>query len=292
MNRDRLSHTCTQLLLSTGIASCFQRFNLLKNNNLLPLNRYMNPIGKNLTILPTVDSTNNYAMAQLRAGLASSGDVYLAMEQTAGRGQRGNSWQTDPASNIAISIVFQPLTLPIARQFYLVAAVALGCHHFFSAVTGQDETTIKWPNDLYWRDRKAGGILIENIISADQWHWAVIGIGININQTHFAEHLPNPVSLKQITGKDWDVLDMTRQLCACIDLQLWQLEKNKELLLQQYNNVLYKKNQTVRLKKETRIFEAQIKGVTNTGKLITQTSIEELFDFGEIQWVKDDSIKK
>lgn len=252
----------------------------------------MNPIGKNLTILPTVDSTNNYAMAQLRAGLASSGDVYLAMEQTAGRGQRGNNWQTEPGSNIAISIVFQPLTVSIARQFYLVAAVALGCQHFFSAITGQDDTTIKWPNDLYWRDRKAGGILIENIISADQWHWAVIGIGININQTQFAAHLPNPVSLKQITGKDWDVLDMARQLCACIDLQLWQLEKNKELVFQQYNSLLYKKNQTVRLKKENRIFEAQIKGVTPAGKLITQTSIEELFDFGEIQWVKDDSIKK
>ena len=136
------------------------------------------------TVLDTVDSTNNYAMAQAHAGLAIHGSAWFAKEQTAGKGQRGKQWESRRGENIAISIVFMPTGLRPDQLFMLSVAVSLGCYDFFTAAAG-NKTSVKWPNDIFWGDRKAGGILIENIIQGNTWKYAVIGIGININQIEF-----------------------------------------------------------------------------------------------------------
>ncbi|WP_315818363.1 biotin--[acetyl-CoA-carboxylase] ligase [Paraflavitalea speifideaquila] len=124
-------------------------------------------IGQRLIILPVIDSTNNYAMAQATAGLASHGTVYFALQQTAGKGQRGKTWHTTPGENIMMSVVIQPQALITNQQFLLSAAIALGCYDFFKTYAGE-ETSIKWPNDIYWRDRKAAGILIESRVGNRQ----------------------------------------------------------------------------------------------------------------------------
>jgi len=175
-------------------------------------------LGETLSFLPRVDSTNNYAMAQIRAGLAKHGNGYFAAEQTAGKGQRGKGWQAEPGANIILSLVLQPHWLQVSRQFHLSAAVALGCYDFFHSLAG-DDTSLKWPNDIYWRDRKAGGILIENLLSGNSWQFSVAGIGLNINQTHFPDALANPVSLRQITGREWDVPHLIKELCRCLQLR-------------------------------------------------------------------------
>jgi len=240
-------------------------------------------IGEPFTELTSVDSTNNYAMAQIRAGLAKQGDAWFALGQTAGKGQRGNGWQTEPGANIILSLVLQPRWLTVSQQFHLSAAIALGCYDFFSALAG-DETSIKWPNDIYWRDRKAGGILIENLLSGDSWQYAVVGIGININQTVFPGTLVNPVSLRQITGREWVVLDLVKELCRCLEVRCRELEQTKDFPAD-YNRVLYKRGQTVRLRKETRVFDALLKGVEEAGELVVQAGTEERFGFGEVQFV-------
>ena len=102
-----------------------------------------------LTILDTVDSTNNYAMAQIHAGKAKHGMCWVTKEQTAGKGQRGKHWTTEPGKNIAMSLVLVPEQLQISHQFQLSALVALACFEFFEGYAG-DETKIKWPNDLFW----------------------------------------------------------------------------------------------------------------------------------------------
>ena len=162
-------------------------------------------------ILDTVDSTNNYAMAKVHAGMARHGMVWFTREQTAGKGQRGKSWKSDKGKNIAMSLVLEPGRLQINDQFHLSAAVAISCFEFFAAFAGE-ETKIKWPNDLFWRDRKAGGILIENVLQGKIWKWAVVGIGLNINQTKFDKSILNPVSLKQITGKTFDIIELGKSL--------------------------------------------------------------------------------
>lgn len=235
-------------------------------------------------ILDTVDSTNNYAMEKVHAGLTSHGAAWFSHEQTAGKGQRGKSWKSERGKNIAMSVVLQPEQLNAGQQFYLSAAIALSCFDFFSEYAG-DETKIKWPNDLYWRDRKAGGVLIENIYHGKTWRWAVVGIGININQTVFDKTLQNPVSLKQITGKEFDTVTMAKQLHNLLMKNTSELNENAAaVLLEKYNSNLYKLNKTVRLKKNDQHFETVIKGVSPQGHLLTVDAIDRQFDFGEVEW--------
>src|SRR5882757_7305696 len=224
-------------------------FVLSKNSNLLP-------IGHSFIELQSVDSSNNYAMAQAHAGTASQGTVYFAYEQWAGKGQRGKTWSSKPGENILMSTVLQPVFLPITRQFSLSVAVALACHDLFSRYAGEKETTIKWPNDLYWRDRKAGGILIENSFKGDRWMFAIAGTGININQVLFPETARNPVSLKQITGRTFDVLQLAKELGNCLDRRYGELENGSAArIIAEYNTRLYKRGETVRLKKGNVVFE-------------------------------------
>ena len=140
---------------------------------------------------------------------------------------------------------------------------------------------------MYWRDRKAGGILIENIVTGKEWQWAIAGIGININQTIFDETVINAVSLKQITGKNFDPLELTKELCTRLDHRFRQLHINsRQSVVDAYNNILYKKGQKVSLKKNNIVFECLIKGVNEYGYLITESATEELFNAGEVQWIR------
>ena len=235
------------------------------------------------TILDTADSTNNYAMGRVHAGKANHGMLWFAKEQTAGRGQRGKTWAMEKGKSIAMSLVLEPGLLQIKNQFHLSAAIALACHDFFLGYAGE-ETKIKWPNDLFWRDRKAGGVLIENKYQGKTWKWAVVGIGININQTKFDKFLVNPVSLKQITGKTFDTIDLAKELYALVMKHLSEME-TAENIIKQYNEHLYKINKKVTLKKDGAAFETVIKGVSAPGRLITVDAIEQEFDFGEVEWV-------
>ena len=236
-------------------------------------------------VLDRVDSTNNYAMQQVHAGLATHGMAWFAMEQTAGRGQRGKNWESAPGKNIALSIALLPDELKTFHQFHLSAAIAIVIFDFFSQYAGQ-KTTIKWPNDLYWCDRKAGGILIETIYLGKEWKWAVAGIGININQDDFAEGLINAVSLKQVTGKNYDVVELARELHKKVMASIDQLKKTGPgNLLSTYNRHLYKRNEKVRLRKGNILFETTVNSVNENGQLITIDTIERAFDFGEVEWM-------
>jgi BirA family biotin operon repressor/biotin-[acetyl-CoA-carboxylase] ligase len=206
----------------------------------LPLPFAGNPIGKPFIELQSIDSTNKYAMALVHGDLLPDGHgeiqhgmAIFTHEQTAGKGQRGKNWLSEKDANIALSILLNPYPLSIPDQFKLSVCIGVSGLEFFSKYAGE-ETKIKWPNDLYWRDRKAGGILIENVIQGSQsavgsrwssgWQWAIAGIGININQSVFDPRLPNPVSLKQITGKNFQPVDLAKELCSII-------ENNYQLLI-------------------------------------------------------------
>lgn len=243
------------------------------------------PAGGLFKIVDTVDSTNNYAMEQVHAGLANHGMAWFAREQTAGKGQRGKAWKTEKDSNIIMSIVLQPGYFNSQQQFLLSVAVALAVFDLFSKYAG-DETKIKWPNDLYWRDRKAGGVLIENVFHGKTWKWAVVGIGININQVVFDDSLQNPVSLRQITGKEFDAIALAKELYYLLMKNSSALNKRADKdLLEEYNRNLYRLNRQVTLKKEGSNFTTAIKGVSAVGRLMTSGDSEQEFDFGEVEWV-------
>ncbi|TKK66731.1 biotin--[acetyl-CoA-carboxylase] ligase [Ilyomonas limi] len=223
-------------------------------------------------------------MAQALQGTANHGHAWFAWRQTAGKGSRGKSWNAADGQNIILSVLLSPSPLISAYSFYLSAAVALAVYDFFKSFAG-DETTIKWPNDIYWRDRKAAGILVENNIRGNTWQWAVAGMGVNINQTAFNPSLSNPVSLKQITGKTYDVIAMAKILCGCLQIRYQQMQQNKESILEDYNAALYKKGEMVKLKKNNAVFSCTIKGVNAFGQLEIVDAPLSQVEFGEVEWV-------
>ena len=252
---------------------------LLKNRNLLP-------IGHSFIELESVDSTNNYAMAKAVSGALSHGTLVFAHDQWAGKGQRGRRWASQPGENIVLSAVLEPVALASTAGFALSVTVALACHDLFSQYAGPEPTSIKWPNDLYWNDRKAGGILIENHFKGDRWLYAIAGIGININQVEFPPTARNPVSLRQITGKTFDSLQLARELGAFLDKRYDELEKGEGAgQLQQYNERLYGRGREVRLKKESAVFRTVVEGVSAQGELLTTDVLERRFSFGEVEWL-------
>lgn len=258
---------------------------------------FTNPFARPFIELSSTDSTNNYALAAIRRGEASHGSAFFAWEQTAGKGQMGRKWQSEKGVNIALSVVLQPESIPVAAQFQLSACVAVAAQQFLNRYAG-DDTRIKWPNDLYWKDRKLGGILIESIIGGKEegsenktqqntWKWAVAGIGININQAVFPADLPNPVSLKQITGKTYSAIDLAKELHESVMALYDKLQRDGfDNIFSQYNSNLYNLNETARLKKDSRVFQTIIRGVSADGQLITENNgLEEMFAFGEISWL-------
>jgi BirA family transcriptional regulator, biotin operon repressor / biotin---[acetyl-CoA-carboxylase] ligase len=245
--------------------------------------------------LQSIDSTNNYAFGLIHAGLAQHGQAIFAHEQTGGKGQRGKQWLSEKSSNLILSIVIRPYFIPLDQQFRLAVISALAIHEFFKNYTGND-TRIKWPNDLYWQDRKAGGILIESLVGATDnknpdppgngWKWAVIGAGININQVSFPPAITNAVSLRQITGKSYDPVFLAKELCTIMDKYYDGLARDGfDIYNEMYNSVLYKKDDVVKLKTGNRVFEAVITGVTSSGKLQVRHRTAEEFDFGQVEWL-------
>lgn len=172
----------------------------------------------------------------------------------------------------------------MSQAFLLSMATAVGVQRFFTKYAGS-ETKVKWPNDLYWRDRKAGGILIENVVQGSEWKAAIVGIGININQTGFHNLDRKAVSLKQITGKDHTPVDLARDLCRHLSQAYDLLHKLPLEVKELYRQHLYKLNETVRLKHGSRVFEATVKDVSSLGELVVQHATEERFGVGELEWM-------
>ena len=243
------------------------------------------PIGHAFIELQSVDSTNNYAMARAALGEAAHGTLYFANDQWAGKGQRGRTWTSQAGENIILSAVLEPVALAPSQTFALSACVALACHDLLGHYAGSERTRIKWPNDLYWGDRKAGGILIENSFRGDRWAFAIAGIGININQTDFPDTIRNPVSLRQITGRSYSAIQLARELGDYLDRRYRELETGAAPLIAEYNSRLYRLGQQVRLRKDNAVFDTTIGGVSALGQLLTRDVLEREFSFGEVEWI-------
>lgn len=251
----------------------------------MPPSDVKNAIGQPFIELTVVESTNIYAMERLQANLTAHGTAFFAHHQTAGKGQHGKTWTGEPGTNIALSVVMDCSFLSLSRQFPLSVMVAVAARDLFNKYT-TDDTFIKWPNDLYWRDRKAGGILIENQVRGGQWLGSVVGIGININQTSFSSELKNPVSLKQITGKNFDPVVLAQELCEGFEKGYADLRAGGfETMLANYNQYLFKRGEVVRLRHNSAAFYCTVEGVSAEGELLVTGGPKESFRFGEVEWM-------
>jgi BirA family transcriptional regulator, biotin operon repressor / biotin---[acetyl-CoA-carboxylase] ligase len=220
--------------------------------------------------LDEVESTNNYAMGWVQGthlpkghGGLINGMAVLAYHQTAGKGQRGKTWQSPKGESLSVSIVLSPDFLNTSQGFSLLSGVAV---------------------DLYWQKRKLGGILIENVVKGNRFQWAVAGIGINVKQSSFPNFLENPVSIKQITGKEVDVKELAVQLQKAVTEAIEKLKKDPLTFFEPYNQLLFCRNEKVKLKQGSRVFETTIKGVNAFGELMTGDEGATTFQFGEVEW--------
>jgi BirA family transcriptional regulator, biotin operon repressor / biotin---[acetyl-CoA-carboxylase] ligase len=261
------------------------KFAWLKNTNLLPDPGMEKPhsttFDNQLIELDSVDSTNNYAMARIHAGMATDGMVCLARHQWAGKGQRGKDWKDEPGQSLIMSLVIEPAPLSISDQFLFSASVALGILDLVRGFGGEF-WSVKWPNDIYWNDRKAAGLLIETVVLGKSWLFAVVGVGMNLNQENFPSDLPHAVSLKQITAVHFDPVQVARELVPFIQQRINALKKDPQIILEDYNRFLFRKNRPITLKIKSELIVTTLNGVDATGLLLTS---QGSFAWTDAEWL-------
>lgn len=199
------------------------------------------------------------------------GDVVIAREQTAGRGQRGNRWSSNAGENLTFSLVWEPTFLEAKRQFLLSEAVALALtdtlEHF------QIRSKIKWTNDIYVGNKKICGILIEHDLGTDgKLARTIVGIGLNVNQKEFEEWVPNPTSMALVAGHSLDLNEVFQRLYDDLEARYAQLQSAPEEIETAYDKLIYRKGTLApyRLPNGKR-FEGVILGVKSSGELLVES---------------------
>ncbi len=237
-------------------------------------------------ILNEIESTNNYANQLILSNAAEEGTVVLAHYQIKGKGQGKNNWESEYGKNLLMSLVMFPKFLPAENQFMISKVVSIALIEFLKNET--ELVSIKWPNDIYVDDRKIAGILIENSVKGQNLSSSVLGIGLNLNQQFFMSDAPNPVSLGQITGKNYKIERVAKIVVECI--QKWYV-KLKENQLSEINNnyfsLLYRCKGWWNFRERDKVFEARIAGIGEFGQLMLElhTGERKEFTFKEIEFV-------
>ncbi|WP_238381705.1 biotin--[acetyl-CoA-carboxylase] ligase [Mucilaginibacter pedocola] len=237
--------------------------------------------------LKEVDSTNNF----LKESLSNSkpfpeGTVIMAEHQYAGRGQHQNVWHAQPGKNLTFSLLLMPHFLSPLQQFGLTSAVSLGVYDALHPLLG-DALKIKWPNDIYYGNRKLGGMLIENMIQGGQIRNSVIGIGINVNQDNYPETAGSAISVKQILQTDYDLKNILAEICNHIEGWYLKLKAGKTADVRNtYLSRLYRLNELAQYRSNGETFEGRITNVTDTGLLVVERNgSEELYNLKEIEFI-------
>lgn len=232
------------------------------------------------------NSTNNYLKELLQTQNVDEGTVVWADFQSAGKGQRGNGWESEAEKNILFSIVLFPSFVKAGEQFILSQIVSLAVANCLQEYT--EGISIKWPNDIYWNEKKICGILLENTILEDNIGYSVAGIGININQEIYRSDVPNPVSLKQITNRDYNLEEILKTVVDNINVYYQQIKIGKtDSLIKQYKESLFRKDGYHLYNDGISNFLARIQDVDSSGILILKTKEgeERHFTFKEVKYI-------
>lgn len=231
-------------------------------------------------------STNSYLRGLVGKEPLPEGSLVVTEFQTAGRGQVGNSWESEEGRNLMFSVILYPDFLAANRQFLISQIAALSVKETLDQYI--DNVTVKWPNDIYWKDRKICGMLIENDLTGHSLYCSVIGIGININQQEFRSNAPNPVSLFQITGEEHDREEILNSfLKRLYDRYLSLILEKEEEIRDSYMAALYRGDGFHPYRDEHGLFYARIRDIEPTGHLILELNEGEVrrYAFKEVSTV-------
>jgi BirA family transcriptional regulator, biotin operon repressor / biotin---[acetyl-CoA-carboxylase] ligase len=243
-------------------------------------------IGSKLIFCKNIESTNTYASGLVQRESISEGTIIYTNFQSAGRGQKGNRWESEDGKNLLFSIVLFPEMVIPEDQFIISMFVSLGICDFLKTLI--PACKIKWPNDIYAGDDKIAGILIESSITGNSINNSIAGIGLNINQDHFPVYVPNPVSLKMLTGKNYDPDLCLKQLAGWLDKRYKQLISDRRSEIRnEYISSLYRLNELHNFKAKDGIFSGKIVAVADSGCIRIEDregKIREFF-FKEIDFI-------
>ena len=223
-------------------------------------------IGSKRIYFDRLTSTNSYIAQHLITNDLLEGTIVQTGFQTAGKGQMGNKWESEEGKNLIFSIILYPSMILPSEQFLISMAISLGINDYLSRHT--DKCKIKWPNDIYVKDDKIAGILIENSILGNTIENTIAGIGLNINQDRFISDAPNPVSLSLLTGKKFNLNTCLDQLATDLDKRYKQLIA--ELFTQirhDYISQLYRLNEWYSFSDQGGVYSGRILSITDYGRL-------------------------
>jgi len=243
-------------------------------------------IGSEIIFKDNLPSTNTYASQILRNRNSKEGTVIYTNYQSAGRGYAGNGWESDYDKNLLFSILLFPTVVIPEEQFIISIAISLGICDFLEKHIS--DCTVKWPNDIYVNNDKIAGILIENTIMGNIIEDSVAGIGLNINQDKFLSDAPNPVSLKMITGKEYDLKELLLMLATDLDKRYKQvLSEQYQQLRDEYISKLYRLNKWCCFRDKEGAFNGRIRSVAQNGRLQVEVkpgTIKE-YSFKEVEFI-------
>jgi BirA family biotin operon repressor/biotin-[acetyl-CoA-carboxylase] ligase len=236
-------------------------------------------IGSKRIFIEKLSSTNTHSSCLLRKGRVQEGTIVHTSFQTAGRGQPGNTWESQYGKNLLFSIILYPVTVRAENQFVISKMISLGIRDYLTAIL--PEVYIKWPNDIYVRNDKIAGILIENSIIRGEIENTIAGIGLNVNQDKFSKAVLNATSLKKLTGKESDLDGCLTAISKAIDLRYKQVLYGKnELLDNDYISSLYRFGDFYEFSDSNGMFEGKIIAVTGTGRLQIEDRRGRIYEYG------------
>lgn len=234
-----------------------------------------------------IDSTNRYLMDNLSNISPLHEFVALADFQSDGRGQYGRNWQSNACQNILMSIILDTSFLKIDQIFGLHLISALACREVIADLV--TDVRIKWPNDIFIKNKKVAGILIENSWKNHELLWSVIGIGINVNQADFNE-MDTAGSISQFAESSIDRFELTLNLRKAVLKYYDQLKEGDFIqLLDQYNGALYQKGTEAQfMDKEGLLMAFVIEHVDPDGRLVVSSDqLVMSMQHGSFQWIID-----
>lgn len=241
-------------------------------------------IGSKLIYLPECHSTNTYALQILQQELLPEGAVIITDNQTAGRGQRGNSWEAASGQNLTLSVILRPHFLSVQDQFLLNISISLAIYDLLTDLQVQ-APAIKWPNDLYAGSKKLGGILIESSLKNAQLEWSVIGIGLNVNQLFFS--VPTATSLAQQLGRELPRQEVLDKLLKALEVRYLQLRNGHGSALRKaYLQHLYWLGEWRPFESNNETFTGKIVGINQYGQLAVLYQQDEQIRYHNMQQIR------
>ncbi len=226
-------------------------------------------IGSNIISVPKLTSSNTHLSALIKSQELPEGTVVTTAFQTGGRGQAGNTWESEGGKNLLFSILLRPTGITAEKQFLISMIISLGICDFADRFT--DSAAIKWPNDIYVGNDKIAGILIENSVMENMTDYSIAGIGVNITQVILTSGAPNPVSLKMITGKEYNLNKCLEQVLSDLDRRYKQLiAGDTNLIRNDYTGRLFRFGEWSRYSDNTGYFTGKILSVTPEGLIILE----------------------